>query len=77
MDLADGLETVRPISPGFPRSSALARGWNAFGGVTSRTPQKFGVRAVYTSIYGAHLSAVPSGERSANPAGVPGCSSFP
>ncbi len=34
-------------------------------------------RAVYTSLYGAHLSSVPSGDHSANPAGVSGSSGFP
>ncbi len=31
-------------------------------------------RAVYTASHGARLSSVPSGDRSANPASVPGCS---
>ncbi len=34
-------------------------------------------RAVYTSLYGALLSSVPSGDQSANPAGVPGRSGLP
>ncbi len=29
-------------------------------------------RAAYTAVYGARLSSVPSGDRSANPASVPG-----
>ncbi len=29
-----GWRRVRPISPAFPRSSALARGWNAFWGAS-------------------------------------------
>ncbi len=32
---------------------------------------------MYTSLYGAHLSSVPSGDHSANPAGVSGSSGFP
>ncbi len=31
-------------------------------------------RAVYTALHGARLSSVPSGDQSANPASVPGCS---
>ncbi len=33
-------------------------------------------RAVYTALHGARLSSVPSGDQSANPASVPGCSGF-
>ncbi len=31
-------------------------------------------RAGYTALHGARLSSVPSGDQSANPASVPGCS---
>ncbi len=31
-------------------------------------------RVVYTALHGARLSSVPSGDQSANPASVPGCS---
>ncbi len=31
-------------------------------------------RAEYTALHGARLSSVPSGDQSANPASVPGCS---
>ncbi len=33
-------------------------------------------RAGYTALHGAHLSSVPSGDQSANPASVPGRSGF-